>query len=126
MTNISERVFSLIAQQHMSVKEFSRLTGISYSTISDWKRKNTNPATSKIMTICQVLKVTPEYLLFGEPDSSSNDQDEFDVYSFIEELRLIESFRKLSDDQRSLFWSSLELILRIKDDSNLNPTLSFY
>jgi transcriptional regulator with XRE-family HTH domain len=107
----------------MSVREFSRLTGISYSTINDWK-KNSNPASSKIMTICQVLKVTPECILFGETDSSPNDQDEFDMYSFIEELRIIEVFRKLSNAQRSLLWSNMELILKVNEEAKTNTAYS--
>ena len=43
--------------------ELSQSTGISQSTISDWKRKGTNPAADKIMKICKILDVTPEELL---------------------------------------------------------------
>ena len=43
--------------------DFSKATGIAQSTISDWKRKKTNPSADKIMIICNVLKVTPYELL---------------------------------------------------------------
>jgi transcriptional regulator with XRE-family HTH domain len=49
----------------MSQKEFSQATGIAQSTISDWKRKNTNPVSEKILIICEVLGVTPYELLSG-------------------------------------------------------------
>ena len=42
-------------QRGISQKEFANRTGISQSTISDWKRKKTNPAADKIMKICEVL-----------------------------------------------------------------------
>ena len=48
--------------------EFSKLTGISQSTISDWKRKKTNPGADKIMVICDVLKVTPYEVLQDSTD----------------------------------------------------------
>ena len=53
----------------MTQKEFSEETGISQSTISDWKRKGTNPSADKILKICEVLKVTP-YELLGEMRSN--------------------------------------------------------
>lgn len=54
---ISEKIFELILRNGMTQKEFSEETGISQSTISDWKRKGTNPSADKILKICEVLKV---------------------------------------------------------------------
>ena len=66
---ISERIFELLNASGMTQKEFSDATGIPQSTISDWRKKNTNPASDKIMIICHTLQVTPTYLLSGvEPD----------------------------------------------------------
>ena len=60
---ISERIFDLLEKRGMSQKEFSEKTGIAQSTISDWKRKKTNPVSEKILIICEVLDVTPYELL---------------------------------------------------------------
>jgi len=62
---ISERIFELIKERGMSQKEFSERTGILQSSISDWKRKKTNPVSEKILIICEVLEVTPYELLGG-------------------------------------------------------------
>ena len=51
---ISEKIFELILRNGMTQKEFSEETGISQSTISDWKRKGTNPSADKILKICEV------------------------------------------------------------------------
>ena len=40
--------------------------GIGNSTISEWKKKKTNPTAEKIMDICNVLQITPEQLLTGK------------------------------------------------------------
>ena len=65
---ISEKIYLLMEQRGISQKEFANRTGISQSTISDWKRKKTNPAADKIMKICEVLHVSPyELLSDGEP-----------------------------------------------------------
>ena len=60
---ISERIFKYMDEKGITQIEFSRLTGISQSTISDWKRKKTNPGADKIMVICKVLDVTPYEIL---------------------------------------------------------------
>ena len=62
---ISDRIFELLQKRGMSQKEFSEKTGISQSSISDWKRKKTNPVSEKILIICEVLNVTPYELLGG-------------------------------------------------------------
>jgi transcriptional regulator with XRE-family HTH domain len=62
---ISERIFELLELRGMSQKDFSVETGIAQSTISDWKRKKTNPVSEKILIICKVLGVTPYELLGG-------------------------------------------------------------
>lgn len=60
---ISERIFTIMDEKGLSQLEFSHATGIARSTIGDWKRKKTNPGADKIMIICKVLEVTPEFLL---------------------------------------------------------------
>ena len=60
---ISERIFKLMEERDITQMDFSKATGIAQSTISDWKRKKTNPSADKILIICKVLKVTPYELL---------------------------------------------------------------
>lgn len=68
---ISERIFELLDMRGMNQKEFSEKTGIAQSSISDWKRKKTNPVSDKILIICNVLNVTP-YELLGGTDGVGN------------------------------------------------------
>ena len=44
---ISERIFKIMEEKGMTQLEFSAGTGIAQSTISDWKRKKTNPSAEK-------------------------------------------------------------------------------
>lgn len=62
---ISGRIFELLKERGMSQKEFANKTGIAESTISDWKKKKTNPVSDKILIICEVLGVAPYDLLSG-------------------------------------------------------------
>ena len=62
---IRDRIFQKLEESQMTQKEFSQKTGIPESTISDWRKKRTNPTAEKIMIICRTLDVTPEWLLSG-------------------------------------------------------------
>ncbi len=62
---IRDRIFDQLKKMNMTQKEFARRTGIPETTVSDWKKKKTNPIAEKILIICKVLDVTPEWLLSG-------------------------------------------------------------
>ena len=96
---ISEKIFELILRNGMTQKEFSEETGISQSTISDWKRKGTNPSADKILKICEVLKVTP-YELLGENETEQNEGNpEMSAGNETEKI-ILEGFRNLSDRKK--------------------------
>ena len=63
--NIRDRIFQKLTEMNMTQKEFANKTGIPETTVSDWKKKKTNPTSDKILVICKVLNVTPEWLLRG-------------------------------------------------------------
>ncbi len=105
---ISERIFMLLEKKKMSQKEFSQRTEISQSTISDWKRKKTNPSSDKILKICEVLQITP-YELLAETDLKDGEKDnEVDVILNKDESLLIESFRVLDVRQKNRLMGYLE------------------
>ena len=62
---IRDRIFARISELEITQKEFAKRTGIPETTVSDWKKKKTNPTAEKILIICKVLDVTPEWLLSG-------------------------------------------------------------
>lgn len=94
---ISEKIFYLIDKNGMTQKEFAEQTGISQSTISDWKRKKTNPSADKILKICEVLCVTPyELLAEREPDIQIDSMIALNE----EEAALLENFRKLKSGKK--------------------------
>ena len=64
---ISERIYKYMEEKGISQLEFAKKTGISQSTVSDWKRKKTNPSADKIMIICEVLGISP-YELNGQSE----------------------------------------------------------
>ena len=100
---ISERIFDKLQELSMTQKEFSEKTSIRQSTISEWKKKNTNPSADKIMIICKVLNVTPEWLLSGTQvrDGAHHQIDWFVIEKNSEQGILIQAYNKMNTLQRA-------------------------
>lgn len=100
---ISERIFQYLSERGISQKEFSNMTGISQSTISDWKRKGTNPSADKIMIICDVLDISPYELLSGTENKKMKEYKAMD-YVIVDkqslEYTLLETFRSLDMESK--------------------------
>ncbi len=94
---IGQRIFYLLDEKKMTQKEFSDRTGIATTTISDWRKKNTNPGSDKIMSICAALEVAPEYLLAGVTEDSNRGKnvDYMVLPKGTEERELIEMFGEM-------------------------------
>lgn len=107
---ISERIFEILKQTGMSQKEFSQQTGIPQSTISDWKSKKLNPASDKIMLICEVLKVSPYELLSGVENKNYTSLDYIVIDKNTEEYRLVEKYRKLESGGKARLLGYMEAL----------------
>ena len=105
---ISERIFQLAEKQRLSLGDLSRLTNISYTTVSDWKRRNSNPSADSIMAICKVLKVYPECIL-SDPDGAGT-PDSNNMVRHIKEMRLLGFYRILSLKDKKMFWYYILLL----------------
>ena len=107
---ISEKIFALLEQKQLSQKEFSEKTEISQSTISDWKRKRTNPSSDKILKICEVLQVSP-YKLLAEDDSVSPEiASDHNIILNKDEIILLENYRNFSSRQKERLLGYLEAL----------------
>ena len=111
---IGDRIFERLQQLNMSQKVFSENTGISQSTISEWKSKRTNPTSEKIMIICKVLEVSPEWLLSGI--GSSGDRGNAIPWYIIDrdsELGVVVSeYQRLDEKQRARLMGYMEALRR--------------
>ncbi len=88
---ISQRIFQILKENHLTQKEFAENSGISESTISDWKKKGTNPAADKLSVIADSIGVSLDYLITGKEKSSPTDltddeQEIIDIYRGLNEI----------------------------------------
>ena len=96
---IRDRIFTKLDEMNMTQKEFSKRTGIPETTVSDWRKKRTNPMAEKIMVICKVLNVTPEWLLSGveQEQTRSNPMDWYAIDANTDSGKLIEYFNSMDN-----------------------------
>ncbi len=106
---ISEKIFYLLDKNGMSQKDFATQTGISQSTISDWKRKKTNPSADKILKICEVLHVTP-YELLSERETTADEDVDYLTALNNDEGIVLETFRNLQTKQKERLLGYLEAL----------------
>lgn len=95
---ISERIYKYLEEKGMSQIDFANRTGISQSTISDWKRKGTNPSADKIMIICEVLDISPYELLLGTDNKKHKEYRQTDCI-------VIDKHSFFSDFDSGFFWA---------------------
>ena len=107
---INEKIFALLEQKELSQKEFSEKTEISQSTISDWKRKRTNPSSDKILKICEVLQVSPYELLAEDDSVSSEITADHNIVLNKNEIILLENYRNFSSRQKERLLGYLEAL----------------
>lgn len=112
---ISERIFELLEEKKISQKTFSQQTGIPQSTISDWKRKKTNPAADKIMIICDALDIMPYELLMDTEHGGKQQLDYIMVGKESEEYALLEQYRALKQKDKGRIWGYLNALQEPKE-----------
>ena len=114
--NISDRIFNRLSEMNMTQKEFSDKTGIRQSTISEWKKKHTNPSADKIMVICSVLKVSPEWLFSGTDTESGyrNRMDWFVIDRNSEAGWILEQYNKMDAQMRARLRGYMEAMVEIE------------
>ena len=110
---ISDRIFEKLKERNMSQRVFAESTGITQSAISEWKIRRTNPTSEKIMIICKVLEVSPEWWLSGSGDAGErrNDIPWYVVDRDTEMGELLTAFHKMTPQQRERLRGYVEALM---------------
>ncbi len=116
---ISERLFQIMEEQHISQVELSRRTGISTRTISDWRKKKTNPGADKILIICEVLNLDPKTLLAGAGRSEMPGEASYTVPeetdAMVMEEKMLYDYRQLSDAKKRRLLAYMNMLQNTKE-----------
>lgn len=113
---ISERIIKILKERNMTQVEFAKQVGIATSTISEWKKKKTNPTVEKIMDICNVLQITPEQLLTGkgieDEDETATSMPESRFTP--QDIRIVEDYHRLKEEQQKRLLAYMEALKKIE------------
>lgn len=113
---ISERILKVLKDRNMTQAEFAKQVGIATSTISEWKKRKTNPTADKIMDICNVLQITPEQLLTGK---GIEDEENITVTSREScftpyDIQLVQDYHGLKEEQQKRLMTYMEALKKIQ------------
>lgn len=88
-----EKFEELLAIKGYTAADVTRLTGISSTVFSEWKKGKSTPKTDKLILIARCLGTTVEYLMTGEKPEIPGFEPEH--------LELIELYSKLNKEQKA-------------------------
>ena len=113
---ISERILKVLKDRNMTQAEFAKQVGIATSTISEWKKRKTNPTADKIIDICNVLQITPEQLLTGK---GIEDEENITVTSREScftpyDIQLVQDYHGLKEEQQKRLMAYMEALKKIQ------------
>ena len=113
---ISERILKVLKDRNMTQAEFAKQVGIATSTISEWKKRKTNPTADKIMDICNVLQITPEQLLTGK---GIEDEENITVTSREScftpyDIQLVQDYHGLKEEKQKRLMAYMEALKKIQ------------
>ena len=117
---INERIFNLLKEKKHTQKYFSQKTGIPETTISTWKKRNTDPAAHFLFDIANFLDVSLEFLLTGNEENININSKLKD-----DEIELLENYNKLDKrGKHKLHTIIYEELDRIENNTNNPSTIS--
>ena len=87
-----EKFEELLGIKGYTAADVTRLTGISSTVFSEWKKGKSTPKTDKLILIARCLGTTVEYLMTGEKPEIPGFEPEH--------LELIELYSKLKEEQK--------------------------
>ena len=122
---ISERIFKIIKEKNITQAEFGKRAGIPTSTISEWKKRKTNPSADKIMDICVALEVTPEELLTGRGIDGENgleDSEREDKLTPID-WQIIKDYHGMKDAQKRRLLKYVEALKQLEELEELEQVV---
>ncbi len=103
---ILNRIIDTAKQKGIQQQQICNALEISSGIFSTWKKRQTDPPAKYIVSICEVLDVSPYYLLTGEEDPKDNFQKLTN-----DQLSLLHSFNNLSHDMQQRLIGRAELLV---------------
>ena len=112
---IIERIFNIMDIKNIKNVELAKKLNINKSVISNWKTRKTNPPSEMIIPICELLNVSPIYLLTGK-EILNNYSDE--------EINLLNKYNLLTEKNKDKVKNFIDEKLKEQEQGKDNIDLS--
>lgn len=76
MNSIGERIYELRKQRNMSQGDLADELDVSRQTVSKWENSSSVPELEKIIRLCEIFKVSSDYILRGITENTESAQKE--------------------------------------------------
>ena len=76
MNSIVERIYELRKQRNMSQGDLADELDVSRQTVSKWENNSSIPELEKIIRLCEIFRVSSDYILRGITESTESAQNE--------------------------------------------------
>ena len=103
----------LLSDNNVTAYQVGKATGISTSTLSEWKNGKYTPKSDKLQKIADYFNVPVEYLLTGEkksPDTMSEDEE---IMEYLNELKNNPGMRILFSKAKGATKEDLEKVVKM-------------
>ncbi|SDB40242.1 Helix-turn-helix [Pseudobutyrivibrio sp. YE44] len=114
--SINDRIFEKINEKGFTQKEFSKLSGIPESTVSDWKRHGKVPSSDKLLKISRTLGISLYELLMDEDELETSGSLEVEQLLTDDEQNIIEIYRAVSAPSKKAIISYFEKLSNMLED----------
>ena len=115
--SIGERLNDLRIRNKRTLKEQSKIFGVSLNTVYRWEHDLTMPRKSSLLKIAAFYEVPHEWLIQGSMNDAGQDKIEFVYPENRSEHQLLTMYRELSEHSRYKILGYIERI-RVEDINN--------
>ena len=111
--NISERLFKTMKEKGIKARALEKKLNVRSSTVSNWRTRGTTPPAEYLIPICEVLEVSPYFLLTGEESNNSTRP------LTAEETAILQAYKACSPERKEI----IKGILNVKTEQEEKPKL---
>ena len=116
---VSERIIKVLKERNMTQAEFAKQVGIATSTISEWKKKKTNPKADCLLSICDALEITPEQLLTGKGIDPEYKDADMDYEVTRSDIKILKQIHSLGDAQYKRLMAYMKALQKLEQMENM-------
>lgn len=100
--SIIERIILIIDKKSFTMSDLCRHLDIGTSTMTNWKKRNTDPPAKYIIPICEFLNVSANYLLTGIDECKNQEVDN----------KVLKTFHQLNEDNQDIIIGKMKELLK--------------